>query len=99
MAELADAIRQHGVGTKVASGQTQQTGRRDERDADFSRAIKADNDGDALTTNRHEPMFGDLNPGLASQRQGKDFARRDVAGVIGLGKLRDCKPVIGQRDG
>jgi len=93
------AISQHRVGTKVALGQTQQAGRRNKRDADFPRAIKAGDDGDALVAHRYEPMFRDLDASLCRQREGKNFARRDVARVVRFGKLCNGKPVIGQSDG
>jgi hypothetical protein len=96
---LTDAVRQHGVGTKLALGQSQQAGRRDKGDADFSRTIKPGDDGDALTPNRHQPVFRDLDASLLCQCEGKDFARRDVASVIGLGKFRHSEPVIGQSNG
>ena len=99
IAELTDAIRQHGVSTKVALGQSQQAGRGDEWDADFSRTIKAGDDGDALAAHWHEPMFRDLDAGLLRQREGKNFARRDVPGIVGLGKLRNGEPVVCQADG
>jgi hypothetical protein len=54
--ELTDAIRQHGVGTGLALGQTQQAGRRDVRDADFSCAIKSGDDGDALAKAQDEKI-------------------------------------------
>jgi hypothetical protein len=44
-------------------------------------------------------MFRDLDACLRCQREGKDFACRDVADVVRLGELCDGEPVIGQCDG
>ena len=44
-------------------------------------------------------MFGDLDAGFLRQREGKNFSRRDVAGIVRFGKLRDGEPVVGQGDG
>jgi hypothetical protein len=60
VAELPDVISQHRR-HQGALGYTQQTGRRDEWDADFSRSVKTGNDGDTLTAHRHQPVFRDLD--------------------------------------
>src|SRR5450756_2895250 len=67
VAKLADAIRQHGVGTRFALGQTEQAGRRNERHTGVVPTIKTGDDGDALAAHGDEPVFRDLNAGVPGQ--------------------------------
>ena len=43
-------------------------------------------------------MFRDLDARLPAEGKGKNFARSNVPGVVGLGKLRDGESVVSQAD-
>src|SRR6266568_2762657 len=91
VAELTDAVRQQGVGAWIASRQSQQCHRGNERNAILPRAIKSSNYRDAVSTDRYEPMFRHLNAPLRRERHREDFTPCNVPRVIGLGKLRHCE--------
>src|SRR5439155_24998535 len=50
----------------------------------------------AGSADAHARMFRPLNARLRPERQRENFTRRNVPGVIGLGKLRHCESFIGQ---
>lgn len=98
MAELPDAVGQHGVCARIAWGQSQQGRRGNERNPIFARAVKPGDDRDALSADCHEPMLRDLNARLCRKCQRKDFTRGNVPRIIRLGKLCDGELFIRQAD-
>src|SRR5260221_8591347 len=43
-------------------------------------------------------MFRNLDARLPGEGEGEDFARSNVAGIVGLGKLGDGEPIVRQAD-
>ena len=77
VAKLANAVGQETAGADITLVQPQK-GCRDERDALFSSAIKAGDDGNALPTHWHEPMFRNLDACLCGKRKRENFTRSNV---------------------
>lgn len=98
VAELTDAVCQHGVSALITLGQSQQCRRRNERDAIAAHPIKPGDDRDTESADRHEPMVCDLDARLRRQRQREDFTGSDGADVIRLWKFRDGESSIGKTD-
>ena len=99
MAELSNAVGEEGISSWLIRRQCEQTVGRKKRNAIRSVPIKAGDDGDSPPLHLDKLGFRDLNTSPLGQRQREDFTRGNVPGIIGLGKFRNGKPAVGQRNG
>ena len=90
VAKLPDAIGQQRVSTWICLGETQQSRSRNKRNTIPANAIKPGDDRDAVSLNRNEPVFRNLNARLcgkcfgtsAFRQQGEQLGFHKFSGLL-----------------